>query len=955
MKKVVALFMAVMTFLSVFAAGIINVSAVNSTSKFSTPYKTSVYYTNLLTEKNKTGISQVDKFVNIAKSQLGYNEGIYYEDLNGAGKNKKWLSAVGCNDYKGALDVCEYNFWLYNCSDNSSISNYRSSTKKVNGKKYPVSKYDRAWCAAFVSWCIAQSGIPKAKINQYTAGCGDLYRGILGKEKYTGKIIKNSEHIGYVVNESAVKPGDIVFYVCPKNKDHSTKKYCHTGIVIEVTTDKNGKRVIYSAEGNSNDRVNKVKTSSTSTTCMECSGKTKREYLRLNLCSHSKTYSKVTKQATCTSTGSRTYYCSNCNVVTKTETIPVLKHSYDKYNHCSRCGKAYPCVSVSVNQGVYKTTKKTAVHSTPYEKKNGGASNTIANLSEGAVVTVEAKYKNKPGNLWYKVHYINSNGTKSEGYIYSKNISLYQNRFIFTESGKKVKTIEFGNTINVPTVSKVKKNGYVLAGFRLKKSNFKNITEYYVSNTKTWMTEKQIKANGYSYMQYKPGDCIRLDYQLVSNNNKYDTSYAFVPVWIKEQTYTVSYDANGGKGAPGPQTKKTNQTLVLSSVIPTNGSRKFLGWSTTRNGTVVNQPGGKYSANANVTYFAVWEADIIKWKSLYVQNITTTSAKIGCTVTATASKIKTIGLQLKASGGSWKSVASWSVGNKLEYCTVQCGGSKAEAPALKSNTYYEYRFYIKANDGRTLYSGTKSFTTAKPAATTPSNPSVTTPSNPSTTTPSTPAATNPVKWNSVYVQNITTTSAKIGCTVTADCSKLKTIGLQLKASGESWKSVASWSVGNKLEYCTVQCGGSNAEAPALKSNTYYEYRFYVLTNDGRTLYSDTKSFTTAKPVAASPIKWNTVYVKNITTTSALVGCTVTAECSKLKRIGLQLKAGNGSWQTVASWKVGSKLDYCTVQCGGSKAEAPSLKRNTFYSYRFFVEATSGQYYYSATNSFNTKA
>ena len=128
-----------------------------------------------------------------------------------------------------------------------------------------------------------------------------------------------------------------------------------------------------------------------------------------------------------------------------------------------------------------------------------------------------------------------------------------------------------------------------------------------------------------------------------------------------------------------------------------------------------------------------------------------------------------------------------------------------------------------------------------------------------------------------------------------------------------------------------------------------------MTNDGRTLYSDTKSFTTAKPVAASPIKWNTVYVKNITTTSALVGCTVTAECSKLKRIGLQLKAGNGSWQTVASWKVGSKLDYCTVQCGGSKAEAPSLKRNTFYSYRFFVEATSGQFYYSATNSFNTKA
>lgn len=71
--------------------------------------------------------------------------------------------------------------------------------------------------------------------------------------------------------------------------------------------------------------------------------------------------------------------------------------------------------------------------------------------------------------------------------------------------------------------------------------------------------------------------------------------------------YTVSYDANGGSGAPGNQTKTHGISLTLSTTAPTRLFYRFKGWSTTRNGTVSYQPGGSYQNNADVTLYAVWE------------------------------------------------------------------------------------------------------------------------------------------------------------------------------------------------------------------------------------------------------------------------------------------------------------------------------------------------------------
>ena len=78
-------------------------------------------------------------------------------------------------------------------------------------------------------------------------------------------------------------------------------------------------------------------------------------------------------------------------------------------------------------------------------------------------------------------------------------------------------------------------------------------------------------------------------------------------VW-QANTYTVKYNANGGTGAPGNQTKTYGTALTLSSTKPTRANYTFKGWATSASATTAAYAaGGSYTANAAVTLYAVWE------------------------------------------------------------------------------------------------------------------------------------------------------------------------------------------------------------------------------------------------------------------------------------------------------------------------------------------------------------
>ena len=76
----------------------------------------------------------------------------------------------------------------------------------------------------------------------------------------------------------------------------------------------------------------------------------------------------------------------------------------------------------------------------------------------------------------------------------------------------------------------------------------------------------------------------------------------------EKATYTVTYDANGGSGAPAAQTKTEGEALKLSTTKPVREGYEFLGWATSKSATTAQyQPGGSYTKDESVTLYAVWK------------------------------------------------------------------------------------------------------------------------------------------------------------------------------------------------------------------------------------------------------------------------------------------------------------------------------------------------------------
>ena len=101
-----------------------------------------------------------------------------------------------------------------------------------------------------------------------------------------------------------------------------------------------------------------------------------------------------------------------------------------------------------------------------------------------------------------------------------------------------------------------------------------------------------------------------LDKQGISNPALAYSGDVFVKAVTVSAPYTVSYNANGGTGAPGSQKKAQDITLKLSTTTPTRTGYTFNGWNTNNSGTGTNYAAGaNYTANANVTLYAKWTAN----------------------------------------------------------------------------------------------------------------------------------------------------------------------------------------------------------------------------------------------------------------------------------------------------------------------------------------------------------
>ena len=72
--------------------------------------------------------------------------------------------------------------------------------------------------------------------------------------------------------------------------------------------------------------------------------------------------------------------------------------------------------------------------------------------------------------------------------------------------------------------------------------------------------------------------------------------------------YQISYDANGGTGAPKEQRKVHGTEWKISEIIPTRTGYEFQGWATATTATTAElKAGGNYTTDKAVKLYAVWK------------------------------------------------------------------------------------------------------------------------------------------------------------------------------------------------------------------------------------------------------------------------------------------------------------------------------------------------------------
>lgn len=154
-------------------------------------------------------------------------------------------------------------------------------------------------------------------------------------------------------------------------------------------------------------------------------------------------------------------------------------------------------------------------------------------------------------------------------------------------------------------------------------------------------------ADGYTFDGWYEGSTKYSSSQTYTPNTAYDWDLVAKAV-LAAKTYTLTYNANGGSGAPSAGSATgTGDTLSLtiSTTEPTRTGYTFLGWADSSTATAAAyQPGDTISLSGNKTIYAVWSVNTYTVK--YYSNTTDAVSNLP------ASQTKTYGVALTLSSNT---------------------------------------------------------------------------------------------------------------------------------------------------------------------------------------------------------------------------------------------------------------------------------------------------------------
>lgn len=167
-----------------------------------------------------------------------------------------------------------------------------------------------------------------------------------------------------------------------------------------------------------------------------------------------------------------------------------------------------------------------------------------------------------------------------------------------------------------------------------------------------------------------------------------------------DYSYTLAYNANGGSGAPGSETKTNTQvspscTFTISNTKPTKTGYTFSKWNTKANGTGTNyNPGDSITVTSagTTTLYAIWT--INTWQVKYDANGGTG---------APAAQTKTYGVDLTLSS-TIPTRANASAGSYTVTYNANSGSvSPASASAARTTSYSFKNWNTASGGGGTSY------------------------------------------------------------------------------------------------------------------------------------------------------------------------------------------------------------------------------------------------------------
>ena len=130
-------------------------------------------------------------------------------------------------------------------------------------------------------------------------------------------------------------------------------------------------------------------------------------------------------------------------------------------------------------------------------------------------------------------------------------------------------------------------------------------------NKSCTITSPSIERNNYEVIGWNTDSNATTSTWSQSESKNINKSETYYPI-VKLKTYTITYNANGGSGAPSNQVKEHNKNITLSTSKPTRTGYTFVNWNTSSDGTGTSySAGATYSDNSDITMYAQWRKNIV--------------------------------------------------------------------------------------------------------------------------------------------------------------------------------------------------------------------------------------------------------------------------------------------------------------------------------------------------------